>query len=152
MFSENTNTTEILDLMRVFDEKRKQYDVTLVGYPNWDAIEKLDYRYAHNLKMHFIVPHVIDYNDQRVKDFVSMFRSRFNSDPNMLAFQGYDIAYNFLSAMGMFGRNCFECFDYIPHHFLSTGNIILNNTFGNGYNNQYWDIYTVKEYEIIKIP
>ena len=152
VFMFSSNTTEILDVMRIFDEKRKQYDVTLVGYPNWNNIEKLDYNYAHNLKLHFIVPHVVDYNDQHVKDFIYMFRTRFNSDPNMLAFQGYDIAYNFLSAMGMFGRNCFECFDQIPHRFLSTGEIIFDHTSGNGYNNQYWDIYTVREYEIVRIP
>jgi LysM repeat protein len=150
MFSENT--TEILDLMRVFDEKRKQYDITLIGYPNWNIIEKLDYRYAHNLKLHFIVPQVVDYNEQRVKDFIYMFRARFNSDPDLSAFQGYDITYNFLYALGMFGHNCFECFDRIPHHFLSTGEIIFDNTLGNGYNNQYWNIYTVKEYEIVRIP
>ena len=150
MFSENT--TEILDVMRVFDEKRKQYDITLVGYPNWNAVEKLDFHYAQNLKLHFIANQSINYNEQRVQDFVSTFRNRFNNDPNMLAFQGYDIAYNFLSALGMFGHDCFECFNHIPHHFLSTGGIIFNNTSGNGYNNQYWDIYTIQDFEIVRIP
>jgi LysM repeat protein len=149
MFSKNT--PEILDLMRVFDEKRKQYDITLVGYPTWNAIPELDYRYAHNLKLHFIVPQVVDYNEQNVKDFVSTFRERFNSEPNMSAFQGYDITYNFLSALGTFGNNCLECFNHIPHHFLSTGDIILNNTPANGYNNQYWNVYTVKEYEVVRV-
>jgi len=152
VFMFNENTTEVLDLMRVFDEIRRQYDVTLVGYPNWNNIGELDYRYAHNLKLHFIVPQVVDYNEQRVKDFVYMFRNRFDNDPNLLAFQGYDIAYNFIFAMGMFGQNCLECFNYIPHHFLSTGDVIFNNTPGNGYNNQYWNIYTVQEYEIVRIP
>lgn len=150
MFSENT--TGILDIMRVFDEKRKQYDVTLVGYPNWNNIGELDYRYAHNTKLHFIVPQVVNYKEQSIKDFVSTFRSRFNNDPNMLAFQGYDIAYNFLFALGTFGINCFECFDRVSHHFLSTGEIIFNNTPGNGYNNQYWNVYTVKDYEIVRLP
>jgi len=150
MFSEKT--TEILDVMRIFDEKRKQYDVTLVGYPNWNTIEKLDFHYAHNLKLHFIANQSINYNEQQVQDFVSTFRDRFNNDPNMLAFQGYDIAYNFIYALGMFGEDCFECFNTIPHHFLSTGGIIFNNTPGNGYNNQYWDIYTIQDYEIIRIP
>ena len=152
VFMFSSNTTEILDVMRIFDEKRKQYDVTLVGYPNWNNIEKLDYNYAHNIKLHFVVPQSVNYDEQSVKDFVSTFRSRFNNDPNMSAFQGYDIAYNFLSAMGMFGRNCFECFDQIPHHFLSTGEIIFDHTPGNGYNNQYWNIYTVRDYEIVRIP
>ena len=150
MFSENT--TGILDIMRVFDEKKKQYDITLVGYPNWNNIGELDYRYAHNLKLHFIVHQVVDYNEQKVKNFVTMFRNRFNSEPNMSAFQGYDIAYNFIDALSLFGSDCLECFNHIPHHFLSTGDIIFNNTPGNGYNNQYWNVYTVKEYEIVRMP
>jgi len=150
MFSENT--MDVLDVMRVFDEKRKQFDVTLIGYPNWHNINELDLRYAHNLKLHFIVPQAIDYNEQYVKDFVYMFRARFNNEPNLLAFQGYDIAYNFIYAVGTFGNNCLECFNYIRHHFLSTGDIVFDNTPGNGYNNQYWNIYTVQEYEIIWIP
>jgi len=81
-----------------------------------------------------------------------MFQARFNSDPNMLAFQGYDIAYNFLYALGMFGSDCLECFNHIPHHFLSSGDIIFNNTPGNGYNNQYWNVYTVQDYEIVRVP
>ena len=150
MFSENT--PEILDLMRVLDEKRKQYDITLIGFPNWNAIEKLDYRYAHNLKLHFIVPQVVDYKEPKVQEFVSTFRARFNNDPDLSAFQGYDIAYNFLDALGMFGSSCLACFNHLPHHFLSTGDIILNDTPGNGYNNQYWSIYTMQEYEIVRMP
>jgi hypothetical protein len=152
VFMFNENTTEILDLMRILDEKRKQYDITLVGFPNWNTIEKLDYRYAHNLKLHFIAPQVIDYGERSVKNFVYIYRARFNSDPNALAFQGYDITYNFLYALGMFGHNCFECFNHIPHRFLSTESIIFNNTIGNGYNNQYWNVYTVKDYEIVRTP
>ena len=150
MFSENT--TEILDVMRVFDEKRKQHDVTLVGYPNWNTVEKLDFHYAHDLKLHFVVPQLVDHSEQRSQDFISTFRTRFNNDPNVLAFQGYDIAYHFIYALGMFGHDCFECFNHIPHQFLSTGEIIFSNTPGNGYNNQYWDIYTIKDYEIVRIP
>ena len=148
MFSENT--PEILDLMRVLDEKRKQYDITLIGFPNWNAIEKLDYRYAQNLKLHFIVPQVVDYKETKVQEFISLFRARFNNDPDLSAFQGYDIAYNFLDALGMFGISCLACFNHRPHHFLSTGDIILNDIPGNGYNNQYWNIYTVQEYEVVK--
>jgi hypothetical protein len=150
MFSENT--PEILDIMRILDEKRKQYDITLIGFPRWNTIEKLDYNYAHNLKLHFIVSHIVDYNEPGVKDFVYMFRAHFNSEPDMLAFQGYDITYNLLYALGMFGRNCFECFNHIPHYFLSTQSIIFNSTLGNGYNNQYWNIYTLKDYEIVRMP
>jgi len=150
MFSEST--PEILDMMRVLDEKRKQYDITLIGFPRWNNIEKMDFNYAQNLKLHFIVPHVVDYKESGVKEFVYIYRARFNSDPDLAAFQGYDIAYNFIYSLGMFGNHCFECFNHIPHHFLSTGNIIFNRTPADGCNNQYWNIYTVKDYEVIRIP
>jgi len=149
MFSENT--PEVLDMMRIFDEKRRQYEITLIGYPRWNSIEKLDYNYAHNLRLHFITPQMVDYKEQSTKDFVYMFRARFNSDPSIMAFQGYDMAYNFIYSLGMFGNNCIECFNHVPHHFLSMGDVIFSTTPGNGYNNQYWSIYTVRDYEIFRI-
>jgi LysM repeat protein/ABC-type branched-subunit amino acid transport system substrate-binding protein len=145
------NKVEILDVMRFLSEKRKQYDVTLVGYPNWNEIQELEYRYAQELKLHIIAPYVVDDNLQLVKNFVYLYRARFNDEPSYFSFQGYDIAIHFITSLGYFGKKCLECSNHLQDNLLSTEKFLLQNTSGNGYNNNYWDIYTFDNYQIIRL-
>lgn len=146
-----SNKLEVLDLMRVLDEQRKKYDITLVGYPNWDAISEINNHYAQNLKLHFISAHFVDYKDVKTNSFLLRFRAQYNAEPNLNAFQGYDIASYFIRSAAMFGKNCILCADHVSHHFLSTQDMIFENTPGNGFSNVYWNVYTIEQLQLKKV-
>jgi LysM repeat protein len=145
------NKLVILDLMRVLDEEKKKYDITLIGYPHWDAIPEMNYRYAQNLKLHFVSSQFIDYKDEDTNNFIFHFRAHFNNEPHLIAFQGYDIASYFIRSVALFGKNCIPCAEHVPYHFISTQNMIFANTPSNGYSNIYWNVYTIDDLQQKKV-
>lgn len=140
---------KVMDLMRVLDEKRKKYKINMIGYPRWDKVPDLSYRYAQNLKLHFVVPQLIDYEDDSVNAFIYNFRARYNSEPYMLAFQGYDMLNYFVRSAALFGKKCLPCAGHVPYRFISTQGLRLESAPGNGYENIFWNIYTIKDYKTV---
>ncbi|MEI6456896.1 MAG: ABC transporter substrate-binding protein, partial [bacterium] len=90
-FSENG--THILDLSRRLSEIRNDYMISLVGLPAWDKIEGLETEYMVNLNAHLVAPGFIDYDNPLVKNFVRSFQGTYFTDPGLLAFQGFDVAW-----------------------------------------------------------
>jgi hypothetical protein len=96
-------------------------------------------------------PYWIDYTKKNVKQFNSDFRKKFLTEPlpKSYAWQGYDIAYFFLSGMAISGK------DFVSHpemHYpelLQTEYDFVRSEAGDGFENQklYLIRYT-KDYEV----
>ncbi len=73
-------------------------------------LDNLDPKYFFDLDIQVYSPYWIDYSRRDVKQFNSDFRKKFFTQPSekSYAWQGYDIAYYFLSGMAIFGRNFLE--------------------------------------------
>ena len=65
----------------------------------------------------------------------------------MLAFQGYDMLNYFVRSTALFGKKCLPCVGHVPYRFISTQDIQLESTPGNGYENVFWNIYTIEDYK-----
>jgi len=144
------NSAYILDLSRRLSEIRNDYDLTLVGMPAWDEIEELETEYMVNLRTHIMSPYFIDYDNPGVKQFVRKFQERFHTDPEPLAFQGFDVAYYFLSALMKYGKNLQDCISGYPFKALQT-TFEFTQTKNNGFENQHWEIYKYGNYKLVKV-
>jgi hypothetical protein len=85
-----------------------------------------------------------------VKKFVSTFQERYKTDPDPLAFQGFDVATYFLTALATNGKSFDRCL--IDFHLKSLGNDFrFASTEGNGFVNQHWEIYRYEDYLLKRI-
>jgi LysM repeat protein len=85
----------------------KKFDIKVFGYPAMRDIENLDPKYFFDLDMMIYSPSWIDYTKKNVIQFNSVFRQKFLTEPTerSFAWQGFDIAYYFMSGISMCGKN-----------------------------------------------
>ena len=85
----------------------KRFDVKVFGYPLLREIENLEPRYFFDLDMFLYSTFWIDYTKPNVKQFNADFRTIFFTQPSEISFawQGYDIAYYFISGLALHGKD-----------------------------------------------
>ncbi|HUX97811.1 MAG TPA: LysM peptidoglycan-binding domain-containing protein [Bacteroidales bacterium] len=84
----------------------KKHNLKIFGYPILREIETLEPRYFFDLDMLVFSPFWIDYNSNDIKQFNADFRRKFMTEPTEIsyAWQGYDIAYYFISGLALHGK------------------------------------------------
>ncbi|HTX89506.1 MAG TPA: ABC transporter substrate-binding protein [Bacteroidales bacterium] len=135
-----------LDLITKLNELRADYKITLVGLPQWaDLEDDLEAEYLVNLKTRVLAPWFVDYEDPETKKFVKAFQQKYFTDPDPLAFQGFDVAFYFLSALQKFGNHFYPCIPSFRMKSLQT-DFQFESTGNNGFENQHWAIYSYGDY------
>ncbi len=89
----------------------KKYDMKVFGYPAMrECLDNLDPKYFFDLDLHLYSPYWIDYSRRDIKQFNSDFLHSFLTQPSEMsyAWQGYDIAYYFISGIAMLGKEFVE--------------------------------------------
>lgn len=129
----------------------KKFDIKVLGYPAMRDLENLDPKYFFDLDILVYSPYWIDYTKNDIKQFNSDFRKKFMTQPveKSYAWQGYDIAYFFLSGMALSGK------DFIVHpeiHYpdlLQTEYDFIRKDSASGFENQrLFLIRYTKDYEV----
>jgi hypothetical protein len=129
----------------------RKFDITVFGYPVMRDLDNLDPKYFFDLDLLLYSPYWIDYTKRDVKQFNSAFRKKFLTEPlpKSYAWQGYDIAYFFLSGIAVFGK------DFIIHpemHYpdlLQTEYDFVRNGASDGFENQkLFLVRYTKDYEV----
>jgi len=140
-----------LDFSRRLYELRNDYPITLVGLTQWEKLEGLETEYLVGLHTHYMAPGFIDYSDQQVKVFVKKFQEKIKTDPDDLAFQGFDVAHYFLTALMRFGTNLQKCLGNLTINSLQTHFEFFGSSKTNGYENLHWEIYKFENYKLIRV-
>jgi hypothetical protein len=148
VFSDNKVFT--LELFTKLNEFRNDYKLAIIGLPHWDEMEGLEPEYLVNLKTHMMAPSFIDYNDPEVKKFVYHYQDRFKTDPDFLAFHGFDVTFYFLSALIKYGKAFDHCIPELRMKSLKT-DFHFSQAPGNGFENQHWEMYKFENYEIKRL-
>jgi LysM repeat protein/ABC-type branched-subunit amino acid transport system substrate-binding protein len=92
----------------------EDYPVTLVGLSNFQRYNSIQPEYFHESNMHLLSPYFVDYKAPLTNRFIRSFRSNFAAEPNQFSFQGYDVAFYFMSALFQYGKDFTDCLPY--HH------------------------------------
>jgi len=140
----------VLDLLRGMYKIRNEYDLTLIGLPLWSEMDGLENEYLVALKTHMLARNFIDYESEPVIQFVRIYQDRYKTDPELLAFQGFDQAFYFLKALQKYGTNIGRCLSDHQINSLET-RFDFSQTKGNGFENHTWLIYRYENYKLIKV-
>lgn len=91
-----------LNVLTELNILRDTFPISVIGIPNWEIFENMDNRIYENLNLYFLSSAFVDYNDSDVKAFVSKYRQTFLSEPDNLAFTGFDISWYFFKCADEF--------------------------------------------------
>lgn len=131
-----------------------RYPITLVCIPDWSKFEKLLVDNLLKMNAIYVSDFFVDYQSDEVKNFVLRFRERYSAEPQKYAFEGYDLAYYFLSAMMRYGSEdllgCLHCYrpDLMHTRYRFYYRNYLSPSQNDGKENMYWSVYQYDQKEI----
>lgn len=84
----------------------RKFDIKVFGYPVMRDLDNLDPRYIFDLDLMIYSNYWINYSERDVIQFNADFRQKFLTEPSerSYAWQGYDIAYYFISGLAIHGK------------------------------------------------
>ncbi len=151
VFVPSLNEGELSVALSNINNLADDYSITLIGFNRYEQFSSIDLEYYFNLKLHYIDPYYIDYNDPVTIEFIAKFKDNFYTEPTNFGFQGYDVAFYFLSAIYNYGKDFEGCLPYNPAELIQ-GNYRFEkvSAFG-GYMNEGVSVISYqRDYDVVR--
>lgn len=94
--------------------------VDVYGMPRWFKMRNLDLSQLGSIRVTLFSPYYVDYLSEPVYMFLESYREIYRTEPSQYAFQGYDVAKFFLSAIYRYGEDFRHCLPYCDEPLLQT--------------------------------
>jgi len=129
----------------------RKFDVKVIGYPVIRDLDNIEQKELFDMNMLVFSPYWIDYSKENVKHFNEVFRQKFLTEPSekSYAWQGYDIAYYFLSGLAVHGKEFVRHPEMHNPELLQTEYNFVRKDASEGFENR--KLFTVrytKDYEV----
>ncbi len=92
----------------------EHYDIVLIGTPALTKFKSIQIENYHRIRLRYLSPYFTDYERPLVRRFVSLYRENYIAEPSQFSYQGFDVAYYFLSAIQRFGKDFRNCLPNYP--------------------------------------
>jgi LysM repeat protein len=148
------DTPVISEIIDDVNALARRFDIKLFGYPVIRDLDRLDQKELFDMDILVYSPYWIDYSKSNVKHFNSKFRKIFHTQPleKSYAWQGYDIAFYFLSGLAMHGKKFIEHPEIHWPELLQTEYDFKRKNTEDGYENQkLFMVRYTKDYEVILV-
>jgi LysM repeat protein len=140
-----------LEVLSRLHERRNDYSMTVVGLPDWDQFDHLENQYLMNLNFHAFSETMVNFQDSAAWNFIRAFRVRYASEPMELGYLGFDVGWYFLNALMAHGDGFRKCLEEIDLPLLQSRFRFVKTEDG-GYENHYWNIYSLVDFQAIPWP
>ena len=134
-------------------QKTENYKLVLLGSQSWEKVNNIDVEFLQGMNFCYRSANFINYDNQKVSSFVSDFRDKFNSEPAIYGFAGYDITNYFVEQLAQKGKYFHFCPPSSPANGLAYKFDFQKVSPLGGYENhtnfvlQYSDRFTLVEVE-----
>lgn len=100
------------------DNLAGDYPITLIGTNRYSSYESIEIKHFHDLKLEYISPYWVDYENPKTLNYIEKFKSYFNSEPSNFGMQGFDVSFYFLNALFTYGKDFSACLPYLQPDLL----------------------------------
>jgi LysM repeat protein/ABC-type branched-subunit amino acid transport system substrate-binding protein len=114
----------------------ENFDVVLIGTSNLTKLKSIQTENYHHVRLRYLSPTFIDYTKPLVRRFIGQYRETFSDEPSQFSYQGFDVAYYFLSALFRYGKDFRSCLPSYPMELTQTDFSFGRVTPMGGYMNQ----------------
>lgn len=114
----------------------RKYNVVLYSPSKIRSFETIDVDNLHNLKTRISTAYYIDYDNHAVKKFLLEYRALYNTEPTQFAFQGYDLAYFFISMKAKYGNSWMDKVARLGNCTMMQTDFMFRKTDSGGYVNE----------------
>jgi LysM repeat protein/ABC-type branched-subunit amino acid transport system substrate-binding protein len=141
--------SEVIDNI---SSQSRRFNIKLFGYPVIRELDRLDQKELFDMDVLVYSPYWIDYSKKNVKKFNSNFKHKFHTQPleKSYAWQGYDIAYYFLSGLAIHGKIFITHPEVHYPDLLQSDYDFKRKVEGDGFENQkLFMVRYTKDYQVI---
>ena len=93
----SNNQSYVTEFISKLNDLKEKYKIVLFGMPGWGSYDNLDFDYLNNMELHTPANSYVNYDAAPIKEFIKKYRSQFKTEPDLYAFQGYDMMFYFVS-------------------------------------------------------
>jgi hypothetical protein len=140
--------TKALITLNTYVQRHDSLTFTVFGLEKWADFSNLSSDLLMRLNVNLVVQHHIDYSLPRIKNYLKRFRENYHSDPNKLAFVGFDVGYYFLQCAEQYGPACITKLPDIEDEMLTTRFDFIMVGAESGYENSAVYIVEFEDYEL----
>jgi len=146
----SNNQSFVSDVINKLNVLNDKYKIVLFGMQRWMQYDNMDYEYFNELDVHIPSNGFVDYEKADTKNFIQKYRDRFKTEPDMYAFQGYDVTYYFLSALQKYGSGFLNNLSSNYYNGLENGFRFAQFPSDSGFENKSVLMLKYHNYQLIK--
>lgn len=129
---------------------REKFKIVLFGLQNWMNYDNLDFEYLNNLSLHIPANTFVDYKNASTQNFIQTYRSKYKTEPEMYVYQGFDVAYCFISLLQKEGSGFLKQLSANKYSGISSNYQFAQFPSESGFENKFVYILKYKDYQLIK--
>lgn len=141
--------TQLLTVLYDLDEE--EYDIKVIGMPEWQYFNNIEIDYLNQLNVHLLVSEFIDSESKDVKQFEKKFYTLHKTIPESFSFLGFDVGYYYLSLLNSFGTNFQLMLLGVEDEVLSRKFQFFKTGFESGYENHSSYILRYTESKLVRV-
>jgi len=92
----------------------EHYNIVLLGTQALPKLKSIQTENYHRIRLRYLSPYLVDYTRPQVRRFVGRYRETYSAEPSQFSFQGFDVAYYFMSALYRYGKDFRNCLSDYP--------------------------------------
>lgn len=147
----------ISSFVRQLNQISEGTHIVLMGTEDhWSKFKTLEEEYLVNLHLTLLSNSFIDYRQPSVQNFIQLFQEKYKTDPQMIAFKGFDQGMYFLNIMYHYGANFTPCIKDFNFEGVQNDFNFIKSGLGkwmneNGCIYQYYDYQLVDKKKAVQI-
>lgn len=139
--------TDFISQLNIMADKNK---IVLFGLQSWVNYDNLDFEYLNNLSLHIPANSYVDYTDPATISFIKKYRDKFQTEPEMFAYQGFDAVMYFLSSLQKYGTGFLKDLPQNEFIGIETKYSFSQYPSDSGFENKFVFILKYKDYQLVK--
>lgn len=125
-------------------------NIILFGTEAWQAFDNIDLEYINKLELHWATYFYIDFESEKVKEWINKFRSKFATEPDNFAFQANDLAWYYIIALNNNGMTYPQNIENIKWGGMA-GGFEFEKIEEGGFENKSVSIIKIQDYIPVKV-
>ena len=139
--------TEFLSKLNTLRDKKK---IVVFGLQSWIGFDNLDFDYLNNLSLHVPSNNYIDYQNSTTQNFIKNYRDKFKTEPEIYAYQGFDIASYFISSLKKNGTGFLKNIVDDKYQGIETHFNFMRFPANSGFENKFVYILKYQDNKLVK--
>lgn len=147
----SNNKVAVSSLLPKLENKAKDVDLQVFGQSLWKNFDNIEAQTFSSVHLHLPSNYFVDYSNQDVKRFISLYREKNLTEPGQMAFLGYDITLYYLNLLNNRGMNFYTTLWQAKSEGLATKFDFFRESANNGFENKGSFLIKYEDNRLIKV-